>query len=299
MRSPQRLHEEGATVVVADLQGHEAAAEELGGLGLRVDVSQEADVAALAAAVLERYGRIDALVNNAGIYSSLVPKPFEQIDVDEWRQGLRRQRARHVPRHARRRARDARRGLRADRQHRLRDALQGRSLPAALRHEQGRGRGDDARSGQGGRRGRHPRQHRRARLHDVRRRAREPGAGRSAAGGLAQGAARSSATSSRATSSGRSRSSARRMPTSSRASRSWSMEGRTSTDGYFPAGRRAPRRGRAAAGDARALRRPCQHGQLQHGVGSGRGQPITSPSSRPPKAITSASSWSMSLRRAR
>ena len=81
----QRLHEEGATVVVADLQGHEAAAEELGGLGLRVDVSQEGDVAALAEAVLERYGRIDALVNNAGIYSSLVPKPFEQIDVEEWR----------------------------------------------------------------------------------------------------------------------------------------------------------------------------------------------------------------------
>jgi NAD(P)-dependent dehydrogenase (short-subunit alcohol dehydrogenase family) len=81
----RRLHEEGATVVVADLQGHEAAAAELDGLGVRVDVSQEADVAALAEAVLERYGRIDALVNNAGIYSSLVPKPFEQIDVEEWR----------------------------------------------------------------------------------------------------------------------------------------------------------------------------------------------------------------------
>jgi NAD(P)-dependent dehydrogenase (short-subunit alcohol dehydrogenase family) len=81
----RRLHEEGATVVVADLQGHEAAAEELGGLGLRVDVSREDDVTALAEAVLERYGRIDVLVNNAGIYSSLVPKPFEQIDVEEWR----------------------------------------------------------------------------------------------------------------------------------------------------------------------------------------------------------------------
>ncbi|MDX6628287.1 MAG: hypothetical protein QOH00_533 [Gaiellales bacterium] len=81
----QRLHEEGATVVIADLQGHEAAAAELDGLGVRVDVSQEADTEALAKAVLERYGQIDALVNNAGIYSSLVPKPFEQIDVDEWR----------------------------------------------------------------------------------------------------------------------------------------------------------------------------------------------------------------------
>jgi NAD(P)-dependent dehydrogenase (short-subunit alcohol dehydrogenase family) len=81
----QRLHEEGATVVIADLQGHEAAAAELDGLGVRVDVSNEAEVKALAEAVLERYGRIDALVNNAGIYSSLVPKPFEQIEVEEWR----------------------------------------------------------------------------------------------------------------------------------------------------------------------------------------------------------------------
>ncbi|MDX6539402.1 MAG: hypothetical protein QOI71_1012, partial [Gaiellales bacterium] len=72
----QRLHDEGATIVVADLQGHEAAGEELGGLGIRVDVSQEADTQAMAAAVRERYGRIDGLVNNAGIYSTLVPKPF-------------------------------------------------------------------------------------------------------------------------------------------------------------------------------------------------------------------------------
>jgi NAD(P)-dependent dehydrogenase (short-subunit alcohol dehydrogenase family) len=81
----QRLHEEGATIVVADLQGAEEAAAELGGLGVRVDVSSEADTGAMAAAALERYGRIDGLVNNAGIYSSLVPKPFEEIGVDEWR----------------------------------------------------------------------------------------------------------------------------------------------------------------------------------------------------------------------
>jgi NAD(P)-dependent dehydrogenase (short-subunit alcohol dehydrogenase family) len=81
----QRLHDEGATIVVADLAGAEAAGEELGGLGIRVDVSQQADTEAMAAAALGRYGRIDGLVNNAGIYSTLVPKPFEQIDVEEWR----------------------------------------------------------------------------------------------------------------------------------------------------------------------------------------------------------------------
>ncbi len=81
------LTDEGAKVVIADLGGAEEAATELGGnaLGLRVDVSSEADTTALAQAVLDRFGRIDGLVNNAGIYSSLVPQPLEEIDVDEWR----------------------------------------------------------------------------------------------------------------------------------------------------------------------------------------------------------------------
>jgi NAD(P)-dependent dehydrogenase (short-subunit alcohol dehydrogenase family) len=84
------LADEGAKVVIADLGGAEEAAAELtaGGadaLGLRVDVSSEADCTAMAEAVLGRFGRIDGLVNNAGIYSSLVPQPLEEIDVDEWR----------------------------------------------------------------------------------------------------------------------------------------------------------------------------------------------------------------------
>jgi NAD(P)-dependent dehydrogenase (short-subunit alcohol dehydrogenase family) len=51
-----------------------------------VDVSREEDVARMAGAALERFGRIDALVNNAGIYTSLVPTPFEEIDPQEWKQ---------------------------------------------------------------------------------------------------------------------------------------------------------------------------------------------------------------------
>jgi NAD(P)-dependent dehydrogenase (short-subunit alcohol dehydrogenase family) len=36
--------------------------------------------------LLARHGRIDLLVNNAGLYASLPMRPFEEIPLDEWRQ---------------------------------------------------------------------------------------------------------------------------------------------------------------------------------------------------------------------
>jgi NAD(P)-dependent dehydrogenase (short-subunit alcohol dehydrogenase family) len=84
-RLAEGLAAEGAAVVIADVRGAEEAAEALGGLGLAVDVARRDDTERMAAAVLERHGRIDVLVNNAGIYASLVPTPFEELDTDEWR----------------------------------------------------------------------------------------------------------------------------------------------------------------------------------------------------------------------
>jgi NAD(P)-dependent dehydrogenase (short-subunit alcohol dehydrogenase family) len=75
----------GATVVVT---GRDAAKnrEALAGLGagsvLALDVRDEDDVARAIAAVVERHGRLDVLVNNAGIggsYSVL------EMSLDEWR----------------------------------------------------------------------------------------------------------------------------------------------------------------------------------------------------------------------
>lgn len=66
----RRFAAEGAQgVVVADLNlaQAQAVADELGGLALRCDVSQEADIQALVAATRARYGRVDAYVSNAGI----------------------------------------------------------------------------------------------------------------------------------------------------------------------------------------------------------------------------------------
>jgi NAD(P)-dependent dehydrogenase (short-subunit alcohol dehydrogenase family) len=79
------LREEGARVVVADLHDAPAVGEELGGLGVEVDVSDPKACERMAQAAADAFGRIDILVNNAGIWSSLVPTPFEQLSVDEWR----------------------------------------------------------------------------------------------------------------------------------------------------------------------------------------------------------------------
>ena len=63
------LAAEGATVVVTDINeaGAKALGAELGGMGIAHDAGSEADWHAAIAAVKDRYGRLDVLVNNAGI----------------------------------------------------------------------------------------------------------------------------------------------------------------------------------------------------------------------------------------
>ena len=66
----RRLTQEGARgIVVADVQIEraQAVAAEVGGLAVRCDVSQEADIQALVAASTARFGQVDAYFSNAGI----------------------------------------------------------------------------------------------------------------------------------------------------------------------------------------------------------------------------------------
>jgi 3-oxoacyl-[acyl-carrier protein] reductase len=65
----QRFAEQGAKVVICDLdrEAGEAAAQELGVDFYRVDVSDRQAVGAWVEAVAAKYGRIDVLVNNAGV----------------------------------------------------------------------------------------------------------------------------------------------------------------------------------------------------------------------------------------
>jgi len=75
--------EEGAKLVIADALAAEGAATaaRLGGMFVAMDVSNPADNKALVAATLERHGRVDILVQNAGIYPMTM---IADIDPAEW-----------------------------------------------------------------------------------------------------------------------------------------------------------------------------------------------------------------------
>lgn len=76
--------EAGANVVLADLDAEalERTAAELGVLGVRTDVTDPASVEALAQRVLEEYGEVHVMCNNAGV------GPFGSVadmTLDDWR----------------------------------------------------------------------------------------------------------------------------------------------------------------------------------------------------------------------
>jgi 3-oxoacyl-[acyl-carrier protein] reductase len=83
------LAADGWSVVAADVLDLEPLAAEIETTGGRcvavpTDVSDEAATRALADAALARFGRIDALVNNAAIFTSIEKKPFDELTVAEW-----------------------------------------------------------------------------------------------------------------------------------------------------------------------------------------------------------------------
>ena len=79
----------GAAVVAADLGDCEetvALATADGGrcIGVEADVTDAPAVDAMAAAAVEAFGGIDALVNNAALYGALHGGRFDSIDENEW-----------------------------------------------------------------------------------------------------------------------------------------------------------------------------------------------------------------------
>jgi NAD(P)-dependent dehydrogenase (short-subunit alcohol dehydrogenase family) len=85
------LAAEGARVMIADIaDGTELAQEIAAKFGANsvasaiADVGDEASVKALAAATMERFGKIDVLVNNAALYAPLQETKCTEIDAELW-----------------------------------------------------------------------------------------------------------------------------------------------------------------------------------------------------------------------
>ena len=85
----------GARVVIAEINEAKAAAVageilKSGGQALAVttDVADPDSVDEMVDLAEDEYGRIDVLINNAGIFSTLQMRPLDQIPLEEWEQVL-------------------------------------------------------------------------------------------------------------------------------------------------------------------------------------------------------------------
>ncbi len=84
-----RLVAEGANVVAADVLDCSETAKLAGAnsdrvLPVRVDVTDYGSVEGMVEAAMERFGRVDTLVNNAALFGNLKRQPAEEIPLDEW-----------------------------------------------------------------------------------------------------------------------------------------------------------------------------------------------------------------------
>lgn len=88
----ERLVGEGCHVVLADRNGDavRATAARLTGPGKAsaavLDVADPGSCTELATLVAEQHGRLDGLINNAAVFSTITRKPFWEISTDEWNQ---------------------------------------------------------------------------------------------------------------------------------------------------------------------------------------------------------------------
>ncbi len=86
-----RLAEEGNKIVIAginEMKG-QAVAEDIKSKGcealfIKTDVADEQNTEAMARTTVNKYGRIDVLINNAAKFADLGQKPFSEIPVKEW-----------------------------------------------------------------------------------------------------------------------------------------------------------------------------------------------------------------------
>lgn len=79
----------GYAVVIADMRDAEKTAATLRDegfdiAGVETDVTSVEDTNNMVTVAVEKFGGLDLLVNNAGIFTTLTLKPFDQIEPAEW-----------------------------------------------------------------------------------------------------------------------------------------------------------------------------------------------------------------------
>ena len=85
------LAEEGAKVALVDVIDAEPAASQIAAevagadvAAFETDISDEAACTTLAADVVSQFGGLHILINNAAVFGTLKPQPFEEIPVELW-----------------------------------------------------------------------------------------------------------------------------------------------------------------------------------------------------------------------
>ena len=137
-----RFAAEGATLALWDLDGAAATetAARFGGTGHACDVQSRADVERAHAETIAAHGRVDVLVNNAGV---ALAGPSETFSDADWDASIGVMQTGVFLCLAGRRQRHARAPQRVDRQHLVHQRVGGVPDAARVLRRQGRGRRDD------------------------------------------------------------------------------------------------------------------------------------------------------------
>lgn len=83
------LAQQGASVVVADILDAQSVVDDIleaGGqaIAVRVDVTDATSVQQMVEQTVDRFGKVDILVNNAALFGKVTRKRFEDITSEEW-----------------------------------------------------------------------------------------------------------------------------------------------------------------------------------------------------------------------
>lgn len=83
------LAAEGYSVVVADLSDPTEVVAALSNegveaLGIQVDITSPEATEEMGRKAVERFGRIDVLINNAGYFTQIVKMDFDEIPIEDW-----------------------------------------------------------------------------------------------------------------------------------------------------------------------------------------------------------------------